>query len=912
MELGEWKMNKKTVSISLIFLLALSTVVLLISQPVHATTLFQDGQVGSTQETAHDFSAWTTTFGFPTVTAAYPYEGADSFHAAGIGSVVAKKTIAASAIVSVNASYNFAHIPASGTNITLIFVRQVSSNTYGAFATLNNVSNSLYWGLIIIENSVTTYLKEAVASNPVAGNYYNLIVLRDVTNDIERLWVNGTLKISSNMAITTDATEVVVGVSAGEAQDLYFDSVTISDNNIVTLDHFTITAPSPVTAGTSFGSVVATAYNSIGTGAIMTDYTGQVYFTSTDAQAVLPYTVSSKYTFTGGDSGQHTFSGFILKTAGSQTITVTDGAKSATSSSITVATAPLDHIDLTPTTATITAGATQPYTALTYDAYGNFIADVSVSASWQITAGAGGTWAMNVYTSHTAGSWTVTVTYSGKTNTSSLTVNVAAFDSITVTPSSASINSGDSQVFAATGYDAYNNSLGDITGSATWAINASAGGSWAASTYTSTNAGTWIVNATKLGKTGSATLTVTYLTLNVTTVDMAGNALTGTTFYLNGTAYANSTILTSPAFDNGDIYQGNATWQGVTVNATFTVTISGNTTFHIICTAWPYTLNGATWHIATDRSVLTASWSSPQYSLSFGTSTTANTLVFDGNQKPTYILGLNYSLGLDWNDTSGVFSRTIQNTTYSAQVSFESWGIYIDRVDTPISSLTLTGKLLTIQLATNDTGTLQVYSGTWGTPQVTGLSAAYDTNTKMVTGTYTQSISLLILDWTENSNVGPTGQQPPIAFTVIAAAFGATQQNQTRVIIVTFTFSSSSFTVTGVSFQGTGSQWLTPLTSFPATFTRGPEVEANGTIEVKLTIPANAEPGNYTVQAEVYGIDPYGTVQSATAPLSFIVEEKPSGLEEIPGKLEQNLWILIGAVAIVAIVIAALLIRRRR
>ncbi len=72
-----------------------------------------------------------------------------------------------------------------------------------------------------------------------------------------------------------------------------------------------------------------------------TNYVGSVYFTSTDTQATLPYTSTSKYTFTSGtgdDNGVHTFAGtgFTLKTAGSQTITVTTGTVSKTSNAITV------------------------------------------------------------------------------------------------------------------------------------------------------------------------------------------------------------------------------------------------------------------------------------------------------------------------------------------------------------------------------------------------------------------------------------------------------------------------------------------------------------------------------------------------------------------------------------------------
>ena len=113
------------------------------------------------------------------------------------------------------------------------------------------------------------------------------------------------------------------------------------------LASFTISDyPSSTSAGQNFGSndVTVSAYDAYGS--VKTDYTGQVYFTSTDPQAVLPCTSGSKYTFTtgaGGDNGVHAFAGtgFTLKTPGSQTISVTDGTVSLTSSPITVSPAAL-------------------------------------------------------------------------------------------------------------------------------------------------------------------------------------------------------------------------------------------------------------------------------------------------------------------------------------------------------------------------------------------------------------------------------------------------------------------------------------------------------------------------------------------------------------------------------------------
>src|SRR5439155_27256070 len=77
-------------------------------------------------------------------------------------------------------------------------------------------------------------------------------------------------------------------------------------------------------------------------------YTGTVHFTSTDLQAVLP----SNYTFTSapsGDSGVHTFTGVMLKTAGTQTISVNDTVASVTgtSANIAVGFAAADHYVVT-------------------------------------------------------------------------------------------------------------------------------------------------------------------------------------------------------------------------------------------------------------------------------------------------------------------------------------------------------------------------------------------------------------------------------------------------------------------------------------------------------------------------------------------------------------------------------------
>ncbi|MGA2680944.1 MAG: hypothetical protein ABSF44_03995 [Candidatus Bathyarchaeia archaeon] len=104
--------------------------------------------------------------------------------------------------------------------------------------------------------------------------------------------------------------------------------------NLVALDHFAISVPSSETAGSGFDGVTVTAYDADNN--VINDYTGQIYFTSSDSKAALPFTLTNVYVFTTADNGTHVFSGFTLYTARSQTLTATDGNISNTSSAITV------------------------------------------------------------------------------------------------------------------------------------------------------------------------------------------------------------------------------------------------------------------------------------------------------------------------------------------------------------------------------------------------------------------------------------------------------------------------------------------------------------------------------------------------------------------------------------------------
>jgi len=133
--------------------------------------------------------------------------------------------------------------------------------------------------------------------------------------------------------------------------------------------------PSAVVAGDSFtDNVVVVAYDTYGN--LKTDYVGAVYFTSTDLWATLPFTAGNVYSFTSGDAGQHSFVGndFILRTTGTQRITVTDGTVTRSSGDITVTPTALGSFQIAAPTEAI-SGVPYSVTVTAYDTEGNLKTD---------------------------------------------------------------------------------------------------------------------------------------------------------------------------------------------------------------------------------------------------------------------------------------------------------------------------------------------------------------------------------------------------------------------------------------------------------------------------------------------------------------------------------------------------------
>jgi hypothetical protein len=165
------------------------------------------------------------------------------------------------------------------------------------------------------------------------------------------------LKTAGRQTVT--ATDTVFSSISGSS------AVTVSPAAASTMT--VVGFPSPTTAGVAhnFTVTLKDAYGNIASG-----YTGTVHFKSSDRKASLP----ANYTFTAADAGVHTFSA-TLKTAGTQSLTVTDtttASLSGTDRGIRVKPgAASQFILIAPTS--VTAGVAFSLTLKVKDAYGNVV-----------------------------------------------------------------------------------------------------------------------------------------------------------------------------------------------------------------------------------------------------------------------------------------------------------------------------------------------------------------------------------------------------------------------------------------------------------------------------------------------------------------------------------------------------------
>lgn len=235
---------------------------------------------------------------------------------------------------------------------------------------------------------------------------------------------------------------------------------------------------------------------------------------------------------------------------GTSVITATIGGKSATKN-LTVTTATLVSIAVTPAAPSIPITTTQQFTA---------IASYTAGPVINVTAAPGMVWgssAAGVATiSNTAptiglatgvanGSAGITATYGGKTGTANLTVNPAILQSIAVTPATASVPAGLNRQFTATGTYDYGPTV-DVTTAASWTsgtAGATVGLHTGLAHGVTANVTPVVITASFGGKNATAALTVTAATVSSIAVTPAtpSIAVSGTQPFTATATYSDGT-----------------------------------------------------------------------------------------------------------------------------------------------------------------------------------------------------------------------------------------------------------------------------------------------------------------------------------------------------------------------------------
>jgi hypothetical protein len=202
--------------------------------------------------------------------------------------------------------------------------------------------------------------------------------------------------------------------------------------------------PASSTAGAS-QSFTLTAFDPFGN--LATNYAGQVHFTSSDGQASLP----ANYQFTTADAGSRKFTA-ALKTAGNQTITVTDVLNPAStgSGSVAVTAAAAASLSVGGFPAATTAGVAQTLTVTLRDAFGNiatgYTGTVAVTSSDPLASLP----ASYTFTAADAGVHTFTATLK-KAGTQSITVKDTAVPALSASQTGILVTAAAVDHFAISG-----------------------------------------------------------------------------------------------------------------------------------------------------------------------------------------------------------------------------------------------------------------------------------------------------------------------------------------------------------------------------------------------------------------------------------------------------------------------------
>jgi hypothetical protein len=326
------------------------------------------------------------------------------------------------------------------------------------------------------------------------GNYSDKTT-QDLTGQVT--WASATTSVAT-ISTTGLATTVGTGTTSISATLGSISGSTVLTVTAAALQSITLTPANPTIAKGTTQQFTATGNYSDKT---TLDLTSQVTWASATTSVA---TVSTTGLATAVGTGTSSISATLGSISGSTVLTVT--------------TAALQSITVTPADPSIAKGLTQQFTAA-----GNYSDKTTQDLTGQVTWASATTSVATISTTGLAtavgtGTTSISATLGSISGSTVLTVTAAALQSITVTPANPSISKGSTQQFTATGTYT-DNTTQDLTSQVTWAsATTSVATISAAGLAAAVATGTSTISAMLNGITGTTVLTVALPQLSPTAV----------------------------------------------------------------------------------------------------------------------------------------------------------------------------------------------------------------------------------------------------------------------------------------------------------------------------------------------------------------------------------------------------------
>lgn len=380
-----------------------------------------------------------------------------------------------------------------------------------------------------------------------------------------------------------------------------------------------------------------------------------------------------------------------------------------------------------------------------------------------------------------------------------------------------------------------------------------------------------------------------YVNVNFKTVDYDGNTLASVTVSIcNGSGiisgeggpsssggmavvggYWFSEVVSSGGWANytgitNSSIQVYASWYGLIVNSTFTLSTTTDRTIDLSCLCYPFVPVDVRYHVASDATISTVTWSVLTHILAVEFSSLENTysLIVTGS-KPTYLLNLIYDLDVDYTSYLDVahYSNAI------VYISYANWAsTYIQSSDQHMTSANFVGTKLTMTFTGTGTGQVEVYCGSRGNPAETGGFTTTSYAGMTLTGYYAfASDKTVWLQWSTSSSGGPGGPgdtATPLLITLEASLTDTAFLGKTVNGLLTISWTgATSINVWSITLGGVYQDWIVRIEGLPLTLDKSLDsVEGTGEVPFTLTVPSGASLGKHHIPLSMlFGLATGGT-----------------------------------------------------